>query len=53
MIVDLLADKAFLHKRLLKAGFVAQRSFTRMYLENNHHPGNPAMLQAITGPELG
>ncbi|MCB1122802.1 MAG: GNAT family N-acetyltransferase [Verrucomicrobiae bacterium] len=53
MIVDLLADKTFLHEKLLEAGFIIQRSFTRMYLERNPRPGEPVILQAITGPELG
>lgn len=53
MIVDLLSDKTFLKRKLLESGFVVQRPFTRMHLKHNPHPGDPGMLCAIAGPELG
>ena len=36
-----------------RLGFVAQRSFVRMYCNANSSPGIPAQQFAIAGPELG
>jgi hypothetical protein len=34
-------------------GFSLQRTLTRMYRGPNRHPGEPSMICAISGPELG
>jgi GNAT superfamily N-acetyltransferase len=38
---------------LARTGFVRQRPFIRMYRGRNTHPGNPAGLYAVCGPEVG
>ena len=38
---------------LERIGFSRQRTLTRMYRGPNRHPGEPSMICAISGPELG
>ena len=38
---------------LLRHGFTVQRTFTRMFLGDNAHPGEPALVFGTTGAEKG
>jgi len=38
---------------LERIGFNRQRTLMRMYRGPNGHPGEPSMICAISGPELG
>lgn len=38
---------------LLRHGFTVQRTFTRMYLGENTHPGDPALVFGTSGAEKG
>lgn len=52
-VIDVLCDKKILIERLTEKGFVEQRRFIRMYRKQNIFPGNPPLLFAVAGPELG
>jgi GNAT superfamily N-acetyltransferase len=51
--LDILQDKVDLIKWLESIGFVKQRSFSRMYLKRNPHPGTVKNQYLISGPEFG
>ncbi|MEN8156263.1 MAG: GNAT family N-acetyltransferase [Bacteroidota bacterium] len=53
VVLDILADKSALMEWLKQNGFETQRSFVRMYLDNNPHPGVIGRQYLISGPELG
>ena len=53
VIVDVPAAQKEWRAFLEDLGFVPQRSFTRMFLGELKHPGQPDNQYAITGPELG
>ena len=53
LIVDCLAGNPAAFELLRTAGFTYARTLTRMYRGPNDHPGNPAALCAILGPEFG
>jgi ribosomal protein S18 acetylase RimI-like enzyme len=53
LIVDCLTDNPVALELLRTAGFTYARTLTRMYRGPNDHPGNPAALCAILGPEFG
>jgi hypothetical protein len=38
---------------LLRHGFIVQRTFTRMFLGDNAHPGEPALVFGTSGAEKG
>jgi GNAT superfamily N-acetyltransferase len=51
--LDILQDKHDVIRRLELSGFEIQRSFVRMYLKNNHYPGEVNFQYLISGPEFG
>ena len=53
VVVDIPASKSELFGWLEGCGFISQRSFERMYLEKNPHPGILENQYLISGPELG
>jgi GNAT superfamily N-acetyltransferase len=53
IVIDILDDKQELTEWLTTAGFVKQRSFTRMFLKSNSFPGEIGFQYLITGPEFG
>ncbi len=53
VIVDVPAAQKEWRAFLEDLGFVPQRSFTRMFLGELEHPGQPDNQYAIAGPELG
>jgi GNAT superfamily N-acetyltransferase len=53
VVVDVHADKIELIAWLNKIGFIRQRDFVRMYLNQNLYPGNPENQFLICGPEFG
>jgi hypothetical protein len=53
LIVDCLSSNPAVLRLLQTAGFSYARTLTRMYRGPNDHPGNPAALCAILGPEFG
>lgn len=53
VVVDIHANKPSLKAWLEGQGFVSQRPFDRMYLDQNPHPGTMENQYLISGPELG
>jgi GNAT superfamily N-acetyltransferase len=53
ILVDRLSANAMTGELLRARGFAFARNLTRMYRGPNAHPGNPASLCAIAGPEFG
>lgn len=53
VLLDILHDKTNLQELLLSLGFKVQRSFTRMYLQDNSFAGSVQNQFLIAGPELG
>lgn len=53
VVVDILAAQTSTIEWLEGCGFTSQRSFDRMYLHNNPHPGIIESQYLICGPELG
>ena len=53
VVLDVVASKSELLGWLEGWGFISQRSFERMYLNRNPHPGIPECQYLISGPELG
>jgi GNAT superfamily N-acetyltransferase len=53
VVVDIHATRTGLIRWLEGHGFTSQRSFDRMYLYNNPHPGFIEYQYLICGPELG
>lgn len=53
VVVDIIAAKSDILGWLEACGFVTQRPFERMYLNNNPHPGIIEKQYLICGPELG
>lgn len=53
IVIDMLDDKQELTEWLTAAGFVKQRSFTRMFLKGNSYPGEIGFQYLISGPEFG
>jgi GNAT superfamily N-acetyltransferase len=53
IFVDRLTANTMTAEMLRARGFVFARNLTRMYRGPNAHPGNPALLCAIAGPEFG
>lgn len=53
VVVDIHANKPSLKAWLEGQGFVSQRPFDRMYLNQNPHPGIIENQYLISGPELG
>jgi len=53
VVVDIPASKSELFEWLEECGFISQRSFERMYLNNNPFPGITDSQYLICGPELG
>lgn len=51
--LDILQDKQDVINQLELSGFEKQRSFVRMYLKNNHYPGEVNYQYLISGPEFG
>lgn len=53
VVLDVLSDKIELKNMLTLLGFVIQRSFSRMYLNNNTFHGFKERQFLIAGPEVG
>ncbi len=53
VVVDIPESKSSLFRWLESKGFVSQRLFTRMYLDDNPYPGIEANRFLICGPEFG
>jgi len=53
VVVDIPADKSDTKGWLEACGFISLRSFNRMYLYDNPHPGIMESQYLICGPELG
>ena len=53
LVLDVPAEKVELINWLSSIGFVRQRDFVRMYLNENHCPGKPENQFLICGPEFG
>jgi ribosomal protein S18 acetylase RimI-like enzyme len=53
LVLDVPAHKVELIKWLNSVGFARQRDFVRMYLNQNHYPGEPENQYLICGPEFG
>lgn len=53
VVLDLLSDKDGIKNWLSENGFEKQRSFKRMYWNNNPYSGLTERQYLITGPELG
>jgi ribosomal protein S18 acetylase RimI-like enzyme len=53
VVLDVLDDKTNFTTWLESAGFVKQRYFIRMYLNNNSYPGQAQYQYLIAGPEFG
>lgn len=53
VVVDIPAARSETERWLETCGFISQRPFERMYLNNNPHPGNIDNQYLISGPELG
>jgi len=53
VVLDVPEDKADFTAWLETAGFVKQRHFIRMYLNNNSYQGRPGYQYLIAGPEFG
>jgi GNAT superfamily N-acetyltransferase len=53
IVVDVLDDKVELIQWLVGAGFIHQRQFSRMYLQQNPYAGNVKNNYLICGPEYG
>jgi len=53
ILADRLSANAMTGELLHTRGFAFARNLTRMYRGPNAHPGNPASLCAIAGPEFG
>ncbi|MEP6844572.1 MAG: GNAT family N-acetyltransferase [Panacibacter sp.] len=53
VVVDVICDKESLIKSLSSLGFVKQRSFVRMYKNENPFPGTIAQYHLACGPEFG
>lgn len=53
IVIDILDDKQELSEWLNSVGFMKQRCFTRMFLNNNPFPGEISFQYLICGPEFG
>ncbi len=53
IFIDILTDNPLMSECLTLLGMKEQRPFLRMYLGENHYPGQPELVYAMAGPELG
>lgn len=53
VFVDVVAPNAPANALMRAQGFGVQRTLTRMYLGENAHPGDPALVFGISSPEKG
>ena len=53
IFIDVLEPNPHVRVLLAEMGFRMQRSFIRMVLGPNDHPGKPHLVYSLSGPELG
>ena len=53
VVVDVPERAAPVAERLAARGFARERPYIRMAFERDAIPGDPALVHAIAGPELG
>ncbi len=53
LFIDIADHAPALRARAEEHGFIFQRPFTRMVRGDDHAPGDPRIMMAVAGPELG